>query len=103
MNFEFMLYNDKVRREVARMQKVAGDSGCTYFRGKKDNCPICMKSMEHSGGIQLKCNHAFHCACIELWWDRVRNCPLCRMDHSVKEECEQESDNDDPYSEQYYS
>ena len=99
-NFEFMLYNNKVRWDVAKLKRISGDKGCSYFRTKKEKCPICLKSMENDGGIALKCNHSFHSLCIEHWWTRNRNCPLCRMDHSEEEKEDEEEEEIDSYSEQ---
>lgn len=83
MNLRFMLYNDGVRRKLAAVHRVEGDEGCRYFRSKDEKCPVCLESLR-AGGITLKCNHSFHSVCVDSWWRKNRNCPVCRCDHSVQ-------------------
>eukprot|EP00475_Leptophrys_vorax_P037342 TRINITY_DN6420_c0_g4_i1.p1 TRINITY_DN6420_c0_g4~~TRINITY_DN6420_c0_g4_i1.p1 ORF type:complete len:290 (+),score=55.52 TRINITY_DN6420_c0_g4_i1:63-872(+) len=47
------------------------------------NCAICLEclSAEQDDGIwlrELQCQHIFHKPCIDPWFKRVKNCPLCR-------------------------
>ena len=53
-------------------------------------CSICLGSLDQSAGFEglpldaseattsLECSHVFHRACLELWFERQRTCPLCR-------------------------
>ncbi len=42
-----------------------------------NNCPICLDPIDFSA-TRLRCNHEFHTACIESWFNQCRSCPLCR-------------------------
>lgn len=45
-----------------------------------EKCPICLdKKLED--WIELSCNHKFHAACIETWFNENRNCPICRNEN----------------------
>lgn len=41
-------------------------------------CAICFHSLSEDHRV-LPCNHAFHHACIESWFERSTTCPLCRF------------------------
>jgi hypothetical protein len=40
------------------------------------SCPICQDDLTEP--IALHCKHIFCEACISMWFDRERTCPLCR-------------------------
>ena len=44
---------------------------------RQENCTICLESMSENIAILL-CNHKFHKNCIETWFLRKQNCPICR-------------------------
>ena len=46
-------------------------------------CPICLDYFEINDNIRiLKCNHKFHKDCIDLWFDKQLNCPMCKSNLS---------------------
>ena len=43
------------------------------------SCPICFDDyIETSKMYQTPCKHYFHHSCMEKWFQRHRNCPICR-------------------------
>ena len=47
----------------------------------KDECSICLDTYVVNEGVRdLKCNHRFHKKCIDKWFKRSLNCPVCRTD-----------------------
>ena len=45
------------------------------------NCPICLDDFIESEYYRnLKCNHAFHKKCIDRWFKKENNCPMCRTE-----------------------
>ena len=45
---------------------------------KKNDCPICMETIDSATAYWTTCKHAFHKECIESWMKRSSTCPLCR-------------------------
>ena len=43
-----------------------------------ETCSIC--KTEDSGLAITKCNHVFHCECLNLWFQENKTCPICRKD-----------------------
>ncbi|KAH0637083.1 hypothetical protein KY289_036998 [Solanum tuberosum] len=43
-------------------------------------CPVCLAEFENgeTGRVLPKCNHCFHCECIDMWFQSHCNCPICR-------------------------
>jgi len=41
------------------------------------SCSICLDIIKNEGQ-KLNCNHIFHKECIEKWFERGHQCPLCR-------------------------
>lgn len=55
----------------------------TYsFKTRPDpmECAVCLSEFEEgeAGRLLPKCNHAFHTACIDMWFHSHSTCPLCR-------------------------
>jgi hypothetical protein len=71
MNFvwTFML-EDKVNR---RLPNAAPDN-----LNRDDTCIVCRGAMTSSNAKQLPCGHCCHADCLERWFDKQANCPLCR-------------------------
>lgn len=46
-------------------------------------CVVCHDEISAAGiarAKKLTCNHIFHVHCLLSWWERQRNCPMCRAD-----------------------
>lgn len=56
-----------------------------HDQGEKD-CPICFENVEHNNTAQLKCNHIFHQECINDWFSKNRNCPMCQRKFEENED-----------------
>ncbi|KAF3673877.1 putative 60S ribosomal protein L18-2-like [Capsicum annuum] len=43
-------------------------------------CPVCLTEFENgeTGRVLPKCNHCFHCECIDMWFQSHSSCPICR-------------------------
>ncbi|MCD7460958.1 hypothetical protein HAX54_044908 [Datura stramonium] len=43
-------------------------------------CPVCLAEFENgeTGRVLPKCNHCFHCDCIDMWFRSHSSCPICR-------------------------
>ncbi|XP_055813454.1 RING-H2 finger protein ATL2-like [Solanum dulcamara] len=43
-------------------------------------CPVCLAEFENgeTGRVLPKCNHCFHCECIDMWFQSHCSCPICR-------------------------
>ncbi|KAK4281571.1 hypothetical protein QN277_013045 [Acacia crassicarpa] len=50
------------------------------FRLDQTECAICLGELLEGEKVRLlpSCCHAFHIACIDLWFDQNSNCPICR-------------------------
>jgi len=44
---------------------------------ENDFCCICQESINKEIVRKLTCNHQFHIDCIEHWFEKRNNCPLC--------------------------
>ena len=43
-------------------------------------CPICLMSFEKSQSVKiLDCKHCFHSKCLDLWLEKQRTCPYCKL------------------------
>lgn len=42
------------------------------------NCSICLNNQKDKVIRQLNCGHKFHIECIDIWFEKNNNCPLCR-------------------------
>ena len=42
-------------------------------------CPICLSYINSIDNITTKCNHSFHCHCINDWLQNNQTCPVCRI------------------------
>lgn len=59
-----------------------------FTPSKASECPICLDPIEvGSVAKRFRCNHAFHCACIERWLIHSHSavCPVCRQPHRIFE------------------
>ena len=41
----------------------------------QEECPICY---EKGCDFETKCKHTFHIECIQKWYSKKRQCPMCR-------------------------
>ena len=42
-------------------------------------CPICLDNFETKDEIRVTvCKHKFHKECIDSWFDKELNCPMCK-------------------------
>ncbi|PIN21472.1 hypothetical protein CDL12_05817 [Handroanthus impetiginosus] len=46
----------------------------------QDECVVCLGELEDEDKVRLLplCKHAFHVKCIDQWFQRNANCPICR-------------------------
>ena len=71
---------------VARHYLLLLSSPCSYpdatveeLEAVNNVCIICREEMV-SRCKKLPCNHIFHTACLQSWFQRQQTCPTCRMD-----------------------
>ncbi len=55
-----------------------------FYKSKKTakykSCCICLYDYKNNDKIRkLKCNHYFHQKCIDIWFQRNIECPLCKQ------------------------
>jgi Ring finger domain len=52
---------------------------------EENTCAICQDVMAEGSQIRTlnSCEHAFHMGCIDTWFQRHVNCPVCR--HDIRE------------------
>lgn len=46
-----------------------------------EDCSVCyldLSNHQNGGQVQLACGHRFHKNCLEKWFQRTPNCPMCR-------------------------
>lgn len=50
------------------------------FHNPPMECPVCLAEFENgeTGRVLPKCNHCFHCECIDMWFQSHCSCPICR-------------------------
>ena len=49
--------------------------------GQPEQCSVCLCEFEPGEQVRtLPCAHFFHAACIDRWFERKRECPLCKFD-----------------------
>ena len=56
-------------------------SDCLPDKLTSSDCAMCLE--DHSDGEQIRvlsCNHCFHSACVDGWFNRARTCPSCSQD-----------------------
>ena len=47
----------------------------------EDICCICQVSYDNNEIIRkLPCNHTMHQHCIDIWFEKNKNCPMCRIE-----------------------
>ena len=44
---------------------------------ESDNCPICLEELINE--LVMPCGHQFHTNCILDWFEKNKNCPICRI------------------------
>lgn len=55
-------------------------------KNENDNCVICQCEINHGDKIiELNCGHFYHCACIEEWLLKEKNCPFCKVEVFISE------------------
>jgi len=42
------------------------------------DCPICLDKIKEEDKKTIKCSHVYHKECIDKWFERAHQCPLCR-------------------------
>ena len=48
------------------------------FVENKDMCCICLNTIKYPLVISTVCTHTYCKGCFELWFEKNKNCPLCR-------------------------
>ena len=71
----------------------------TYISINEDDeekCTICLSKIEKGNICRVinGCNHKYHIDCIERWFEKNINCPICRKDLREIEEINQENRNE---------
>lgn len=53
-----------------------------YEGSNAEECSICISNDEftYKSWVELRCGHAFHRHCIDLWLENHRTCPICVQD-----------------------
>ena len=47
----------------------------------EDVCPMCQEELDENGSIVVgSCRHAYHEGCIKQWYDRKKECALCKKE-----------------------
>ena len=64
-------------------------------------CSICLEENNQDDLEVTECNHSFHRSCLEQWFERANNCPLCRtqLRNQMEEEIEEGEIEDDGFEE----
>lgn len=52
----------------------------TPLNKDQTNCPICLGEYQDEELRHLRCKHEFHKYCIDKWFEKHSNCPLCNID-----------------------
>ena len=54
-----------------------------FIQGKPlppdEECSICLREFQNNNNFEMPCGHNFHDDCILDWFDKKKNCPLCRQ------------------------
>ena len=86
-SFNTINYDDVIMETVDNKYKDNTDNistinnikSYTYNKNKCENCTICMCNIEKNDSCKkLCCGHIFHSECIDMWLNRVLECPICR-------------------------
>ena len=77
--FEINRSNANERQNSGQTDKSPNSSG-TQSGGVTEDCSICLQLLNTREGnvSELVCRHRFHNVCIETWFCRRNNCPVCR-------------------------
>ena len=51
---------------------------------KKTECNICFEEDYDNSLIQTSCSHIFHKECLNTWFEKKGNCPICRSEFLIK-------------------
>lgn len=62
---------------------------------ENDTCSVCLNDLLDAKK-ELCCTHEFHQDCITDWFDKKKNCPVCRFEHGSCG-CDNEDEILDPY------
>lgn len=80
---------------VGSQEKAKGGSAEVKLEGVGDGwelCSICLSKYREGVGESarvLPCNHKFHKACIDKWFNMCRKtCPVCRFCMGAEEKCQ---------------
>lgn len=75
-NFDDLLNLEDVN--VGLSIKSLNDNSKVLFNKYNNKCTICLESMEKKIIRRFKCNHEFHIACCDKWFEDKNSCPNCR-------------------------
>jgi len=75
---EYMAESKEEEKKTESISYRTMDDGLkTYYK----NCSICCDDFDDTSEIVITdCNHCYHQSCIEEWFKRKTNCPICRKD-----------------------
>jgi hypothetical protein len=61
-----------------------------------DDCPICLENFNNLGDdnkvTEIECNHIFCFKCIDKWFIKKSQCPICKKNYCPEVEDENEND-----------
>ena len=72
-----------------------------------DDCPICLENLNNLGDdnkvTEIECNHIFCFKCIDKWFIKKSQCPICKKNYCPEVEYHNDDDEPPPLVEDYSS
>ena len=72
-----------------------------------DDCPICLENLNNLGddnkATEIECNHIFCFKCIDKWFIKKSQCPICKKNYCPEVEYHNDDDEPPPLVEDYSS
>ena len=78
-NFEYFNSLDPEIDTPLSIKTLRTISTISINNNEDDFCCICQESINKEIIRELTCNHKFHIDCIEHWFEKRNNCPLCNI------------------------
>lgn len=68
--------NDQIDPPPLGAQEAAGPMA--LYHGADEDCCICLQKLISQPSARTNCMHNFHTKCLQTWYMRADECPLCR-------------------------
>lgn len=90
-SFSYTLYDMRKQQVDINLQSkteclqspttLQNENDITNYTHYNDECPICLDNINEKDMYVLKCNHAYHRECIDIWvnFSHKNECPLCNQ------------------------